>query len=159
MKIGDKLPTVPVQRLVDGDVQQINLVEFSAGKTILLVAVPGAFTPTCSDDHVPGYLSNIEAIRDQGVDEVVILAASDFFVVKAWADQLQPKPHLHFMAEGSQTFAAAAGQTLDLTDHGLGVRTQRYAALVRDGIVERFSVESDPTAVSISGAAEMLQTI
>ena len=83
MKIGDKLPTVPVQRLVDGDVKQINLVEFSAGKTILLVAVPGAFTPTCSDDHVPGYLSNIEAFREKGVDEVVILAARDFFVVKA----------------------------------------------------------------------------
>lgn len=90
MEIGSSLPSTPVQQLVDGEVPQINLAKFSTGKTILLVSLPGAFTPTCSDDHVPGYFSRIDAFRDKGVDEVVILATSDFFVVKAWADQLQP---------------------------------------------------------------------
>jgi glutaredoxin/glutathione-dependent peroxiredoxin len=159
MEIGSTLPNTPVQQLVDGEVLQINLAEFSAGKTVLLVSLPGAFTPTCSDDHVPGYLSNIGAFRDKGVDEVVILATSDFFVVKAWADQLKVGEHLHFMADGSQKFAAAAGQLLDLTDLGLGMRSQRYAALVRDGQVEKLAIEPDATSVSVSSAAEMLQRI
>lgn len=159
MEIGSSLPNTPVQQLVDGEVLQINLAEFSAGKTILLVSVPGAFTPTCSNDHVPDYLSSISAFQDQGVDEVVILATSDFFVVKAWADQLQANEHLHFMADGSQKFAASAGQLLDLSEIGLGMRSQRYAALVRDGKVEQISIEPDATAVSVSGAAAMLQRI
>lgn len=159
MKIGSTLPTTPVHQLVDGEVRQINLAELSAGKTILLVALPGAFTPTCSDDHVPGYLANIQAFRDKGVEEIVILVTNDFFVVKAWADQMHSDPHVHFMADGSQRFTVAAGQELDLTDIGLGVRSQRYAALVRDGRVEKFAIEPDATAVSVSGAAEMLQII
>lgn len=159
MKVGSNIPSVHVQQLVDGDVQQIDLAEFSAGKTILIVAVVGAFTPPCTDDHVAGYLANIDAFRDKGVEEIVILAANDFFVVKAWADQLRPGPHVHFMADGSQKFATAAGQILDLTDLGLGMRTQRYAALVRDGRVERICIEPEATAVSISGASEMLQSI
>ena len=93
------------------------------------------------------------------MEEIVILATNDFFVVKAWADQYHPDPHVHFMADGSQKFAVAAGQELDLTDIGLGMRSQRYAALVRDGRIETVAVEPDATAVSVSGASEMLQSI
>ena len=159
MEIGSYLPNTPVQQLVDGQVLQINLAEFSAGKTIILVSVPGAFTPTCSEDHVPDYLSNISAFWDKGVDEIVILASNDFFVVKAWADQLTVNKYFQFMADGSQKFAGAAGQLLDLTEIGLGMRSQRYAALVRDGQVEQISIEPDATAVSVSSAAAMLQQI
>lgn len=152
MEIGTNIPSTPVQQLVDGEICQINLVEFSAGKTIVLVAVPGAFTPPCSDDHVPGYLGGVQKFRDAGIDDVVILAANDFFVVKAWADQLNPPENIHFMADGSQAFAKDADQLLDLTSMGLGVRSQRYAALIRNGKVVRFAIEPDATAVTVTGA-------
>ncbi len=159
MDVGSKLPSTPVQQLADGGIRQIDLAAFSAGKTIVLVAVPGAFTPTCSDDHVPEYLNNAQAFRDAGVDGIVILATSDFFVVKAWADGLSPPANVHFMADGSQTFAKDAGQLLDLTALGLGMRSQRYAAVVRDAQVVSIAIEPDATAVTVSGAVAVLASL
>ncbi len=159
MKVGEKIRNVPVQRIVDGDVQQIDLAQYSSGKTIILVAVPGAFTPTCSDAHVPGYLTSVEAFWEKGVDEIVILAANDFFVVKNWEDQLKPDKHVQFMADGSQAFAKAADLALDLTEIGLGVRSQRYAAVIRDSRVQHIAIEPDATVVTTSGAQDILQNI
>ncbi len=159
MDVGSRLPSTPVQQLADGDIRQINLAEFSADKTIVLVAVPGAFTPTCSDDHVPEYFNNAPKFRDAGVDDIVILATNDFFVVKAWADSLSRPANVHFVADGSQRFAKDAGQLLDLTELGLGMRTQRYAAVVRNGEVVRFAVEPDATAVTVSGADAVLASL
>lgn len=156
MKVGSKIPSSPVQQFDGSEIKQVDLAEFSRGKTILLVAMPGAFTPTCADDHVPGYLRNADAFLAKGIDEIVILATSDFFVVKAWADGLNPPDNVHFMADGSQIFAKAAGQLLDLTDLGLGMRTQRYAAVVRDANVVSLEVEPDATAVTVSGADVVL---
>ncbi|GLO72848.1 peroxiredoxin [Phaeobacter inhibens] len=156
MKVGSKIPSTPVQQLVDGEIKQINLADFSQDRAILLVAMPGAFTPTCADDHVPGYLRNADAFLAKGVDEIVVLATSDFFVVKTWADGLNPPEHVHFMADGSQVFAKAADQLLDLTDLGLGMRTQRYAAVVRNGSLVSLAVEPDATAVTVSGADAVL---
>lgn len=156
MEIGSNIPSTPVQQLVDGEIKQINLADFSHDKTILLVAMPGAFTPTCADDHVPGYLRNVDAFLAKGINDIVILATSDFFVVKAWADSLNPPRHVHFMADGSQLFAKAAGQLLDLTELGLGIRTQRYAAVIRNGKVESIAVEPDATVVTVSGADAVL---
>lgn len=159
MEVGSRIPDIPVQQLVDGEVRQINLAEFSAGRTVVLVAVPGAFTPTCSDDHVPGYFSRLEDFRNAGVDEVVVVATSDFFVVKAWSDQLDPPQHMHFMADGSQTFAGAVDQLLDLSGFGLGMRTQRYAAIIRDGSVVSFAIEPDAAAVTVTGAEAVLASL
>lgn len=159
MKTGSRVPSTPVQQLVGGEVRQIDLAARSAGKTIVLVAVPGAFTPTCSDDHVPGYLRDAQAFRDAGVDETIILATSDFFVVKAWADQLNPPETVQFMADGSQMFTRDAGQVLDLTDLGLGLRTQRYAAVIRDGAVDWIATEPDATAVTVTASREVLSQI
>jgi len=159
MKVGSRIPSTPVQQLIDGEIKQINLVDFSQDRTILLVAMPGAFTPPCADDHVPGYLRNADRFFAKGVDEIVILATSDFFVVKAWADGLNPPEHVHFMADGSQLFAKAADQLLDLTELGLGMRTQRYAAVVRSGSVMNFAVEPEATAVTVSGADAVLDEL
>ena len=156
METGYRIPSTPVQQFVDGEIRQVDLASFSVGKTIVLVAVPGAFTPTCSDDHVPGYIKCLKAFRDAGVDEIVVLATSDFFVVKAWADQLNPPQHLHFMADGSQTFTKEADQMLDLTELGLGFRTKRYAAVIRDGLVISCAIEPDATVVAVSGAEAIL---
>ncbi|MCV2873024.1 peroxiredoxin [Defluviimonas sp. WL0050] len=156
MKTGSRVPSTPVQQLADGEVRQIDLAARSAGKTMVLVAVPGAFTPTCTDDHVPGYLRDAEAFRDAGVDEIIILATSDFFVVRAWADQFDPPETVQFMADGSQKFARDAGQVLDLMDLGLGLRTQRYAAVIRDERVDWMAIEPDATAVTITASGEVL---
>lgn len=157
MQKGSTLPSVPVQQLSDGGVLQINLAEYSAGKSIVLVGLPGAFTPTCSDDHLPGYIANVNAFREKGIDSIVVLATSDFFVVKAWADMLNADPMIRFMADGSQNFAKAAGLELDLSGLGLGMRTQRYAAIIRDGRIEELFVERDVTAVTGSAAKVMLK--
>lgn len=156
MKTGSSVPPTPVQQLAGGEIRQIDLAARSAGKTMVLVAVPGAFTPTCTDDHVPGYLRDAEAFRDAGVDEIIILATSDFFVVRAWADQLSPPDTVQFMADGSQTFTRDAGQVLDLTGLGLGLRTQRYAAVIRDGRVDWMATEPDATAVTLTASGEVL---
>ena len=159
MEVGSKIPSTPVQQFENGDIKQIDLAEFSQDKTILVVAMPGAFTPTCADDHVPGYLRNADEFIAKGVDEIVILATSDFFVVKAWADSLNPPEHVHFMADGSQLFAKAANQLLDLAELGLGMRTQRYAAVVRSGNVMNLAVEPDATEVTVSGADAVLDAL
>ncbi|KCV81780.1 AhpC/TSA family protein [Actibacterium atlanticum] len=155
MKPGTMIPQTPVQQLDAGEVRQINLAEFSKNKTVMLVSVPGAFTPTCNDDHVPAYIAQSQEILDKGVDDIVILSASDFFVTKAWSDHFQPPAGVQFMADGSQQFAAAAGQQLDLSEIGLGMRAQRYAAVLRDGKVEKIFIEPDATVVTGSGASEM----
>lgn len=159
MEVGSKIPSTPVQQFCGGEIKQIDLAEFSQGKTILLVAMPGAFTPTCADDHVPGYLRKAGEFLGKGVNEIVILATSDFFVVKAWSDGLSHPENVHFMADGSQAFAKAAGQLLDLTELGLGMRTQRYAAIVRDGYVQSLVIEPDATAVTVSGADAVLRNL
>lgn len=159
MEIGANIPSTPVQQFEGGEIKQIDLAAFSAGKTILLVAMPGAFTPTCADDHVPGYIVGGEKLLGAGIDEIVILATSDFFVVNAWSKQLNPPEHVHFVADGSQAFTKDAGQLLDLTEIGLGMRTQRYAAVVKDGKVASFVVEPDPTAVTVTGADAVLSSL
>ncbi len=157
MKTGARLPAIPVQQFVDGEVREIDLAAFSAGKSILLVAMPGAFTPPCSLGHLPGYLANVEAFKAKGIDAIVVLATSDFFVVKAWEDTLDADPLVHFVADGSQRFTVAAEQDVDLSDMGLGVRTQRYVAHVEDGKVSQIYVEPDATLVTVSAAEEMLK--
>jgi len=159
MKTGSELPSTPVQQLVNGEVREIDLAARSAGRTMVLVSVPGAFTPTCSDQHVPGFIREAQAFRDAGADEIVILATSDFFVVKAWSDQLMPPETVQFMADGSQKFARAAGQILDLTDVGLGLRSQRSAAVIRDGKVAWSAIEPDATAVTITSSEAVLSQL
>ncbi len=159
MKIDSTIPDVPVQQFADGEIKQISLREFSLGKRVVLVSVPGAFTPACSDDHVPGFLNSVKAFQDMNVDAIVILATSDFFVVKAWADSYGAPSFVQFMADGSQKFADAADLIWDLTDLGLGRRSQRYVAVVEDGVVKRLFKEPDSGAVTTSSAKAVLSQL
>jgi glutaredoxin/glutathione-dependent peroxiredoxin len=126
---------------------------------MVLVTVPGAFTPTCSDQHVPEFLREAQTFRDAGVDEISILATSDFFVVKTWSDRLDPPAIVQFMADGSQKFAHDAGQVLDLTAVGLGLRSQRCAAVIRDGTVAWMATEPDATMVTITSSQAVLSQL
>jgi peroxiredoxin len=157
LKLGDQLPSVPVQRLTaSGEIEQIDLSVLTATGTTILVALPGAFTPPCSDAHVPGYVAAYDAFRAEGVDRIVILACNDFFVMRAWEKQFSAPEGILFLADGNGALTAQIGMTADFTGLGLGIRSQRYAAILREGVTEHLALEPDAGAVSVSGAEAII---
>ena len=162
IKVGDNLPAVTLMEYseVEGNgcsigPNPVEMAKATAGKTIALFAVPGAFTPTCSAKHVPGYLENAEALKAAGVDEIWCLAVNDAFVMGAWARDQKAGGKIRFLADGSAEFAKATGLTLDLTARGMGVRSNRYSMLVKDGKVVTLNVEG-PGKFEVSDGATML---
>jgi len=149
LKIGDTLPDVTLFEYINEATegcsigpQPVPARAAAAGKTVVLFAVPGAYTPTCSARHLPGYVEQIEALRAAGADEVWCLAVNDAFVMGAWGREQGANGKVRMLADGSADFARAADLVLDLTAKGLGVRSQRYAAVVVDGVVRALDVES-----------------
>lgn len=162
IKVGDSLPAVTLMEYseVEGNgcsigPNPVDVAKAAAGKTIALFAVPGAFTPTCSAQHVPSYLDNAEALKAAGVDEIWCLAVNDAFVMGAWARDQKAGGKIRFLADGSADFAKAAGLTLDLTGRGMGVRSTRYSMLVKDGKVATLNLEG-PGKFEVSDGATML---
>lgn len=162
IKVGDNLPATTLMEYseVEGNgcsigPNPVDVAQASAGKTIALFAVPGAFTPTCSAKHVPGYVENAEALKAAGVDEIWCLAVNDAFVMGAWARDQKAGGKIRFLADGSADFAKAAGLTLDLTGKGMGVRSNRYSMLIKDGKVTTLNVEG-PGKFEVSDGATML---
>ncbi len=162
IKVGDTLPAFTFMEYseVEGNGCSIgpNPVEATAaaaGKTIAVFAVPGAFTPTCSAKHVPGYLENAQALKAAGVDEIWCLSVNDAFVMGAWAREQKAAGKIRFLADGSADFAKAMGLTLDLTSKGMGVRSNRYSMLVKNGKVATLNVEG-PGKFEVSDGATML---
>lgn len=127
----------------------------SAGKTIAVFALPGAFTPTCSAKHVPGYVEAFDELKAAGVDEVWCLSVNDAFVMGAWAREQKTGEKVRMLADGSADFAKATGLTLDLTGRGMGLRSNRYSMLVRDGVVKTLNIEA-PGKFEVSDAATLL---
>ncbi|MBY4596531.1 peroxiredoxin family protein [Ottowia caeni] len=162
IKVGDNLPAVTLMEYseVEGSgcsigPNPVEVAKATAGKTIALFAVPGAFTPTCSAKHVPSYLDNAEALKAAGVDEIWCLAVNDAFVMGAWARDQKAGGKIRFLADGSAEFAKATGLTLDLTGRGMGVRSNRYSMLVKDGKVVTLNVEG-PGKFEVSDGATLL---
>lgn len=133
----------------------VNTAQAAAGKTILLFALPGAFTPTCSAQHLPGYVQQAEALRAKGIDEVWCVSVNDAFVMHAWGKSSQVGAAVRMLADGSADLAKALGLTLDLTTKGMGVRSQRFAMLIKDGNVADLQVEA-PGKFEVSKAEAML---
>ncbi len=163
IKVGDTLPAVTLMEYseVEGEGCSIgpNPVpadKAAAGKTIALFAVPGAFTPTCSAKHVPGYVEHADALKAAGVDEIWCLSVNDAFVMGAWARDQQTNGKVRMLADGDAAFAKATGLTLDLNGKGLGLRSNRYSMLVKDGKVVSLNVEG-PGKFEVSDAATLLQ--
>lgn len=162
IKVGDTLPAVTMMEYseVDGEGCSIgpNPVDVSkavAGKTIALFALPGAFTPTCSAKHVPGYVEKHDELKSAGVDEIWCVSVNDAFVMGAWARDLKTAGKVRMLADGSADFAKATGLTLDLTPRGMGLRSNRYSMLVKDGKVASLNVEG-PGKFEVSDAATLL---
>ncbi|OIQ71044.1 putative peroxiredoxin [mine drainage metagenome] len=165
IKVGDMLPAVTLMEYseVEGagcslGPNPVDVSAASAGKTIALFALPGAFTPTCSAKHLPGYLENHAAFKSAGVDEIWCLSVNDAFVMGAWARDQKTGDKVRMLADGDAAFAKATGLTLDLTGKGLGLRSNRYSMLVKDGKVATLNIEG-PGKFEVSGAPTLLSQI
>lgn len=163
IKVGDRLPEATLMEYVEVEgggcslgPNPVDVGRAAAGKTIALFALPGAFTPACSAKHVPGYLENHDALKAAGVDEIWCVSVNDAFVMGAWARDQKTAGKIRMLGDGDAVFAKATGLTLDLTGKGMGLRSNRYSALVRDGIVVTLNVEN-AGKLEISDAATLLQ--
>jgi peroxiredoxin len=162
IQIGDKLPAATLYEFVDVETEgcsigpnPVNVPQAAAGKTIALFALPGAFTPTCSAKHVPGYIAQFDALRAAGVDEIWCVSVNDAFVMGAWARDQGTAGKVRMMGDGSAEFAQAVGLTLDLNARGMGLRSNRYSMLVKDGVVQSLNVEG-PGQFEVSDADTLL---
>lgn len=165
IRIGDELPEVTVYEYMETETDTcsvgpnpVQLRGAAQGKTIALFAVPGAFTPTCSEQHVPGYLALHDALKAAGVDEIWCVAVNDAFVMGAWGRELGCAGKLRMLGDGDATLARAMGLTLDLHGKGLGLRMQRCSMLVRDGRIQQLNVEA-PGKFEVSDAATLLSQL
>ncbi len=162
IKIGDRLPDGKLMETTEFDSatqcalppKPVNVAEAVKGKKIVIFAVPGAYTPTCSVKHVPGYLHNLDQLKAKGVDEVWCIAANDAFVMAAWGRDQKGLGKIRFLADGSAHWAKALGLHLDLDANGMGMRIQRFSMLVDDGVVKQLNVEG-PGKFEVSDAGTM----
>jgi len=162
IKVGDKIPAATLIEYseVEGNgcsigPNPVDVQKASAGKTIAVFALPGAFTPTCSAKHVPGYVEQAADFKAAGVDEIWCLSVNDAFVMGAWARDQKTADKVRMLADGSADFAKATGLTLDLTGRGMGLRSNRYSMLIQDGVVKSLNVEA-PGKFEVSDAGTLL---
>ena len=162
IKVGDTLPATTLMEFseVEGEgcsigPNAVDVAKATAGKTIALFALPGAFTPTCSAQHVPGYVEKFDAFKAAGGDEIWCISVNDAFVMGAWARDQKTAGKVRMLGDGSAAFAQATGLTLDLTSRGMGVRSNRYSMLVKDGKVVALNIEG-PGKFEVSDAATLL---
>jgi peroxiredoxin len=163
LKVGDKLPAGSLQEFVEVEgngcsigPNAFDIDKATAGKTVAVFALPGAFTPTCSAKHVPGFVENAAALKQAGVVEMWGVSVTDPFVMGAWGREQKTAGKVRMMADGSADFAKATGLTLDLGTRGMGLRSQRYSMLVVDGVVKALNVEA-PGKFEVSDAATLLE--
>ncbi|MCY4318776.1 MAG: peroxiredoxin [Alphaproteobacteria bacterium] len=155
---GDKVPAVTLKEMTGSGPQSVETADLFGGKKVVAFCVPGAFTPTCSAKHLPGFVQKADAIRAKGVDDVVCLAINDPFVVGAWGDQQGAAGKIRMLADGSGDLAKAMGVELDLSALGLGMRARRYSMIVEDGTVTRLNLE-DGVGFEVSSAEKILEQL
>jgi glutaredoxin/glutathione-dependent peroxiredoxin len=162
IQVGDILPATTLMEYseIEGEgcsigPNAVDVVKSTAGKTIALFALPGAFTPTCSAKHVPGYVAAFEEFKAAGVDEIWCVSVNDAFVMGAWARDQNTTGKVRMLGDGDATFAKATGLTLDLTGRGMGLRSNRYSMLIKDGKVASLNIEG-PGKFEVSDAATLL---
>lgn len=162
LQVGDPLPAVTLYEYIPAEggacalgPEAVDTAQAAAGKTIVLIAVPGAFTPVCSEQHVPGYLAQFDAIKAAGADELWCVACNDAFVMGNWGKALGVQGKIRMLGDGNNALAQAAGLVQDMTARGFGQRSSRYSALVQGGRIVALNVEA-PGEFAVSDAATML---
>jgi peroxiredoxin len=156
IQTGDKLPSVSFKKITADGLVDIATADYFKGRKVALFSVPGAFTPTCSAQHVPSYIGNAEALKAKGVSAIACVAVNDAFVMQAWGEALGSGEAVEMLADGNGEFAAATGLTLDGSGFGLGQRSTRFSMLVDDGTLVQLNVESNPSEMDVSSAEHML---
>ncbi len=158
IQVGDKIPSLTLQHKTDEGVADISTNDIFSGNKVVLFALPGAFTPTCSASHLPGYVIKADELKQKGIDRIVCFSVNDAHVMKAWGDQQNVEDRVMMIADGSCHFTHAVGLELDRSDGGMGIRSQRYAMIVNDGLVELLNVES-PQKFEVSDADTLLASL
>ena len=157
IKVGDRLPNVTVRQVTPDGPKPVQTKDYFAGKKIVLFGLPGAFTPTCHKNHLPGFIANADAIKAKGVDAIAVTGVNDVFVMDAWAKASGGQGRIEFLADGNGDFAKALDLTLDGSAGGLGLRSKRYSMLVENGVVTKLNVEEAPGKAETSSAETLLK--
>jgi peroxiredoxin len=155
---GEKLPNATFKTMTDDGAKELSTADIFAGKKVVLFGVPGAFTPTCSNNHLPGYLENFDAIKARGIDTIAVIATNDVHVMGAWQRFTGGEGKILYLADGSAEFARATGLDVDLSQAGMGLRNRRFSMIVDDGVVKTVNVETKP-GVNESSAATILEQL
>ena len=156
IKVGDKIPSAKLRHMTAEGPKEISTDDIFKGKKVVLFAVPGAFTPTCSAKHLPGFVQNSEAIKAKGVDTIACLSVNDAFVMGAWGKAQGTEGKVTMLADGNGTFTKELGLEMDGSGFGLGTRSKRYAMVVQDGVVKALNVEN-PGAFEVSSAEAVMK--
>ncbi|MGL4288530.1 MAG: peroxiredoxin [Phreatobacter sp.] len=159
IKIGDRLPDATFRQMTNDGPGARTTADIFAGKTVILFAVPGAFTPTCHKNHMPGFVANAEAFKAKGVDAIYATSTNDIFVLDAWQKASGATDKVGVLADGSADFAKAIGLDNDMSAFGMGMRSKRYSMLVKDGVVVQLNVEDAPGKADVSGAEALLKQL
>ena len=158
IKVGDKVPAAKLQIKTKDGVQTKTTDEIFGGKRVVLFALPGAFTPTCSAKHLPGFVNNHQALKSKGIDSVACLSVNDAFVMDAWGKDQGVEDKVMMLADGNGEFTKAVGLTMDGTGYGMGLRSQRYAMVLDNGVIKTLNVEA-PGAFEVSSAEAILKAL
>ncbi|MBV8740030.1 MAG: peroxiredoxin [Alphaproteobacteria bacterium] len=159
ISVGDKLPSVTLRQVTPEGPKEISTDDFFRDKKVALFAVPGAFTPACSQRHLPGFVDKAADIKAKGIDEIACVAVNDPAVMGAWGRAQKIEGKVTMLADGSGDFARALGLELDLTKGGLGIRSKRYSMLIDNGVVRSLNVEQQPSQVDASSAESLLKAL
>ena len=152
---GDRVPSVTFKKMTDEGPADINSDDYFKGRTVALFSVPGAFTPTCSAKHLPGFVENADQLKAKGIDEIACTAVNDAFVMGAWVKSAGAEGKVTMLADGNADFVKALGLTMDATAAGLGLRGQRFSLIAKDGVIITLNVE-EPREYKVSSAEHML---
>jgi peroxiredoxin len=158
IKVGDKVPSATLMQMKDGSPKPVKTDALFAGRKVVVFALPGAFTPTCSAKHLPGFVQHADEIKNKGIDAIACVAVNDAFVMGAWGEQQGAGDKVMMLADGNGELTAVLGLEMDATKYGMGKRSQRFSMLVENGVVKRLNVE-EPGAYSVSSAEHMLGQI
>jgi peroxiredoxin len=158
IKVGDKVPSGVFMEMQDGKPAPVSTDDLFKGKKVVFFALPGAFTPTCSAKHVPGFVEHAAEIKGKGVDTIACMSVNDAFVMGAWGEQQKTGDKVRMLADGNGDFTRAIGLEMDGTKFGMGKRSQRFSMLVDDGVVKKLNVE-EPGAFSVSSAEHILKDL
>ncbi|HEX9646364.1 MAG TPA: peroxiredoxin [Alphaproteobacteria bacterium] len=155
IKVGDRIPTVNLRYMAADGIKEMSTKELFGGKKVVVFALPGAFTPTCSAKHLPGFVQHADEIKAKGVDAIACIAVNDAFVMGAWGKNQNAGDKVIMLADGNADFTKAVGLELDATGFGMGLRSQRYAMVVDNGVVKTLAVEDGP-GLDVSAAEKIL---